>query len=177
MASSPQLLTRSNSNLGGNSNLTPAMNQQLVSAATATGNHNINHGAMNRSGSATRNSNQHAANGSTTTIRSNQMGGLNSGNGSGTGSVRNANGNDTNNLNLTSMDAHQQHHNNGILVASGGPNQNSTIDNRSNQHPQHNVANQRTTANIIANNRMVNAPIVTSAPPLVLSLSQVIITK
>lgn len=186
-----QLLARTNSNMDGNSNQTTAMNQQLVSTVTATGNHNINNSGMNRNGNTARNSNQQTAN-SSNNIRNNQMGtlndnGNNGGNGgngnTGTGSVRNTSGNnDTSNLNLTTMDAHQQqqqqqhhhHHNNSILVASrAGTNQGSGIDNRNNQHPQHNVANQRATANIISNNRMVNAPIVSSAPPLVLSLSQV----
>lgn len=144
--------------------------------AMATGAHIVNHRGNNRS-TNTANSNSNAGHGNDTNnsnicvgsqmiaITSNGDGGCNK----------------TNAMNLTNIDGlqqqQQQQHSGSNSIATNQNQQQidninrSLADTHHNNH--HNVLSQRPPS-VSATNRMVsNAPIVTSAPPLVLSLSQV----
>lgn len=151
--------------------------------ATATGAHLVNHNGNNRSGN-TANSNSIAGHANDTNNSNicvgNQMIAITS-NGDGVCTK-------TNSMNLTNIDGHQQQqqqHSGSNAIATNQNQQQhqqqqqidininrSLADTLHNNH--HNVLSQRSPSVSAATNRMVsNAPIVTSAPPLVLSLSQV----
>lgn len=152
--------------------------QQQMQLSTNNNNGNncvANHGGNNRSsGTANSNSNAGHANDSNNSniCVGNQMIAITSNGDAACGK--------TNTMNITNIDGHQQQQQHSSVNALATNQNQHQIDNinrslaDAHHTNHHNVLSQRSPSVSTATNRMVsNAPIVTSAPPLVLSLSQV----